>query len=203
MVGPDRTGQVNAGADDTTDRRTGGTYSGGTLTADRGWLDAGQTTTWPGEATSFAAAPRAGALATPPASARVIEPATATEPFAMDHSVAIGVSHARPRSSALATLALLVGVLGAVAVATGELAGPGAGLGLVAALLAFGGIAATGSRRVVGKADSVLGLVLGLASLVFGVIALSGRFGWLNTHTNLIADLHQWLQLHASWTLRS
>jgi hypothetical protein len=74
---------------------------------------------------------------------------------------------------------------------------------VVAALLGFGGISATGRRHVAGKADALLGLALGLASVGFGVIALTGRFGWLNTHTSLIADLLQWLRLHVSWMLMS
>jgi hypothetical protein len=202
----DRTGQMKAADDEsagrTTERRSGTTYTSGTLTADRpSEDDSGQTTTM--RPISPAPASRATAAVKAPARSRFPERPTAAEPMLSDDSAVLGAVGPRPRASGLATFALLAGLLAAVAVTTGALAGIGAGLGLVAALLAFGGISATGRRHVAGKADALLGLVLGLASLVFGVAALSGRFGWLNAHTNYISDLHQWLQLHASWMLPS
>jgi hypothetical protein len=191
--------------DRASERRSGTTYSGGTLTADRPWADeSGQTTTMrPLEPTSPAPTTRASGTAKAPAHARFTEPTPATAPIASDDSQVIGAVGPRPRASGLATLALLLGLLAAVAVITGALAALGVGLGLIAAVFAFGGVAATGRRHVAGRADAMLGMMLGLASIVFGVIAFSGRFSWLNAHTNYIADLHQWLQLHASWMLPS
>ena len=57
----------------------------------------------------------------------------------------------RPRSSVLATLSLIFGVGAALSVLSGVLAGPGIALGIVAAFLGIGGIAATSRRHVAGK----------------------------------------------------
>jgi len=107
----------------------------------------------------------------------------------------------RPRASGFATLSLIVSVLAVVAVATGGLAGPGIALGAIAALLAFGGIAATSRRHVAGKSDALLGMFLGLAAVVVGVLCVTGNLPWLTTNTNLLDNLQQWIQTHASWML--
>jgi hypothetical protein len=105
----------------------------------------------------------------------------------------------RPRASMLATLSLIVGVVAGLAVLSGQFAAPGVGLGAIAALLSVGGLAATGRRYVAGKGDALLGLVFGLAAIVIGVLSLSGTLPWLTSHTDNVANLHQWLQTHASW----
>jgi hypothetical protein len=109
----------------------------------------------------------------------------------------------RPRASALATMSLIVGLLAAVAVVTGQLVLIGIALGVATALLAYGGISATGRWHVAGRADALLGLLLGLASIVFGVLMMTGSVSWLSIHTNLLTSLYQWLHAHAAWTLPS
>jgi hypothetical protein len=123
--------------------------------------------------------------------------------IAVDNSEVIGAANARPRASLLASLSLIFGVLAAVGVATGQLAGPGIGLGVITALLAFGGIAATSSPRVAGKGDALVGMLLGLGAVVVGVLSVTGTITWLTPDTNLLANLHHWLQIHASWMLPS
>jgi len=123
--------------------------------------------------------------------------------FTRDDSEVVAPIGPRPRASMFATLALVVGVLAMVAVATGELAGPGIGLGVLAALLSFVGISATGRRHVAGRADAILGLLLGLVAIVVGVLCLTGKLPWLTPTTNLLSNLHDWLQAHASWMLPS
>ena len=183
-------------ADDVTDRRDeefparrpGTTYSSGTTTTvdPRG------------------AAP-AATVSEPSVTTRTrVPPRTLAAPtITSDDSEVISPVGPRPRASGLATLSVIVGLLAMIAVATGDLVSPGIGLGVIAALLAFGGVAATSSRHVAGKADALLGMLFALAAIVFGAMSLTGAVSWLSPHTSLLTDLHQWLQANASWMLRS
>lgn len=194
----DRTGQVNATQDENADgvidrrddeiaaRRVGTTYaSGSTMTAAR-----------PATATATATAPTVVQ--------RPVIDQPRTEPtIRRDDSEVLAPVGPRPRASFLATLSLIVGVVAAAAVATGQLAGPGIALGVLAALIAATGIAATGSRYVAGKGDALLGLLLGLAAVVFGVLMVTGAVTWLSASADHVGDLHHWLQAHASWLLPS
>jgi len=105
----------------------------------------------------------------------------------------------RPRSSVLATLSLIFGVGAAVCVLSGVLAGPGIVLGIIAAFLGIGGIAATSRRHVAGKMDALLGVVLGLAAIVVGALALTGALSWLDGNTNEITRAHDWLATELPW----
>ncbi|MEV4758323.1 DUF308 domain-containing protein [Micromonospora sp. NPDC049559] len=99
----------------------------------------------------------------------------------------------RPRTSLLATLGLIFGVSGALFVLTGALAGYGIALGAVAVLLSAGGMSATGRRHVAGKADAMIGLLLGLGAIVVGVLALTGQTDWPNTDTDAVSRFREWL----------
>jgi len=188
----DRTGQVNVtqdeNADGVTDRRDeaigahrlGTTYGSGSTTST---ID-----------------PRTA----PAATHTSVMPAMPAEPtITSDDSEFIIPVGPRPRASGLATLSVIVGLLAMVAVATGSMVTPGIGLGVIAALLAFGGVVATSSRYIAGKADALFGMLFALAAIVFGVMSLTGAVSWLSPHTSLLVDLHQWLQAHASWLLRT
>jgi hypothetical protein len=109
----------------------------------------------------------------------------------------------RPRASLLATLSLIVGVVAAVSVLTGVLAGPGVALGIVAALLGLGGVGATARRHVAGKSDALLGLALGVAAVIVGVLAVSGNLPWLNPDTNYVTSVHDWMQARLPWLFPS
>jgi hypothetical protein len=99
----------------------------------------------------------------------------------------------RPRSSLMATLALIVGVVGALAVLTGVLAGYGIAVGALAALLAIAGISATGRRHVAGRFEAMLALVLGLGAVVFGILVVTDSLYWISTATDKVGDLRNWL----------
>jgi hypothetical protein len=99
----------------------------------------------------------------------------------------------RPRSSLMATLALVVGVVSALAVLTGTLAGYGIAAGALAVLLAIGGISATGRRHVAGRSEAMLALVLGLGAIVFGVLVVTDSLGWIDTASDKVGDLRNWL----------
>jgi hypothetical protein len=99
----------------------------------------------------------------------------------------------RPRASMLATLSLILGVVGVLFVLTGTLAGYGIGVGAVGALLAVGGLAATRRRHVAGRSESLIGLVLGLGAVVLGVLAMTGQFDWPNTDGDAVQRFREWL----------
>jgi hypothetical protein len=196
----DRTGRVSATQDENADgvvdsrddqiaaRRLGTTYtSGSTATIDSRGPAPAATRTEPSAVTRTS----------------VLPPTPAAPTITSGDSEVIAPYGPRPRASGFATLSVVVGLLAMVGVATGDLVSPGIGLGVIAALLAFGGVAATGRRHVAGKADALLGMLFALAAIVFGVMSLTGAVGWLSPHTSLLVDLHHWLQAHASWMLRS
>ncbi len=104
-----------------------------------------------------------------------------------------------PRASLLATLSLMLGLGGMFAVLSGLLAGVGVGLGLLATFAAIGGIAATSRQHVAGKGDAMLGMVLGLASIVVGSLAMTGALPWLDSGTDQVGRLHDWLDVRMPW----
>jgi hypothetical protein len=99
----------------------------------------------------------------------------------------------------MATLSLILGVVAALTVLTGVLVRPGIGLGLLAALVGVIGIAATRRKQLAGRGDSVLGLLLGLAAMVGGMLAATGATSWLATDTDYVMRVHDWLQANLSW----
>ena len=99
----------------------------------------------------------------------------------------------KPRASLLATLGLIVSVVGALFVLSGTLAGYGVGLGAVGAVLAVLGLIATRRRHVAGKTDALIGIVVGLAAVVLGVVALTGQFDWPTTDGEWVGRFREWL----------
>ncbi|OJF10784.1 hypothetical protein [Couchioplanes caeruleus] len=99
----------------------------------------------------------------------------------------------KPRSSLLATLALITGVAGALLVLSGSLLGYGIGVAGLALVLSIAGVRATGRRHVAGKTDALIGMVLALFAIVVGILALTGSLSWLGTDMQPAGDLRQWL----------
>jgi hypothetical protein len=99
----------------------------------------------------------------------------------------------KPRASLLATLGLVVAVVGALFVLTGTLAGYGIGLGAVGAVLSVLGLMATRRRHIAGKTDALLGIGLGLAAVVVGVLAMTGQFDWPTTDGDWVQRFREWL----------
>jgi hypothetical protein len=103
-------------------------------------------------------------------------------------------SHAKPRTSGLASLSLVVSVVAALAVATGALAGLGAGVGILGLLLGLAGLAATGRRYyLAGRFEATAAVLLSLGAIVVGVLAVTGELSWLDTGTDQVARLRDWL----------
>lgn len=99
----------------------------------------------------------------------------------------------RPRASLLATLGLILGVVGALLVLSGPLLGYGVGVAVLALVLSLSGIHATGRRHVAGKSDALIGMVLSLAAIVVGVLALTGSIAWLGTDMQPVNTAREWL----------
>ena len=99
----------------------------------------------------------------------------------------------KPRSSMLATLGLILGVASALLVLSGPLLGYGIGVAVLALILSLSGIHATGKRHVAGKTDALIGMVLALAAIVVGVLALTGSLSWLGTDMQPVHSFRQWL----------
>jgi len=101
-------------------------------------------------------------------------------------------AHARARTSALAGLTLVVGVVAVLAVATGALAKVGVVLGVVALLIGVGGVAATGKHYpyLAGRMEAVTGVLLAITAIVGGVLAAMGRLPVVDTQANLVQQLH-------------
>ncbi|WP_433369911.1 hypothetical protein ACQPZX_44480 [Actinoplanes sp. CA-142083] len=106
------------------------------------------------------------------------------------------VSGPKPRASLLATLGLILGVASVLLVLSGPLLGWGIGVAGVALVLSLSGIHATGKRHVAGKTDALIGMVLALAAIVLGVLAMTGSLTWLGTDTNSVPSLRDWLDTH-------
>jgi hypothetical protein len=99
----------------------------------------------------------------------------------------------KPRASVLATLGLILGVGAALLVLSGPLLGYGIGVAVLALIISLAGISATGKRHVAGRTDAVLGMLLALAAIVIGVLALTGSLSWLGTDTHPVDSARQWL----------
>jgi hypothetical protein len=106
------------------------------------------------------------------------------------------VTGPKPRASLLATLGLIGGVAAALLVLSGPLLPYGIGLAVLALILSVSGMHATGRRHVAGKTDALIGLVLSLAAIVVGVLALTGSLSWLGTDMQPVTTLRQWLDAH-------
>jgi hypothetical protein len=132
-------------------------------------------------------------LATPPPSGTVVD---TTRPEVV-------VAGPRPRASMLATLALVIGVVATLALLTGVLTGPAVAVGAIAALFGFGGISATTRRHVAGKTDALLGIALGLATVVVGTLTLTGTVALFDGGANYVTEARDWLQAQLPWLFPS
>ncbi|UQU65987.1 thrombospondin [Couchioplanes caeruleus] len=99
----------------------------------------------------------------------------------------------KPRASLLATLGLITGVAGALLVLSGPLMGYGIGVAVLSLILSVAGLRATKKRHVAGKTDALIGLVLALAAIVVGVLALTGSLSWLGTDMHPVTSVREWL----------
>jgi hypothetical protein len=99
----------------------------------------------------------------------------------------------RPRASLLATLSLIVGLSATYASLSGRLAPVGIALGVIGLLFAIGGLSASGRPRVAGASVAVLALLLSIAGVVFGVLAIRHTTTWLDSSVDQVSRARDWL----------
>jgi hypothetical protein len=126
---------------------------------------------------------------------RVAPARDTAEPVATEPPVVAGP---RPRASLFATFSLIFAVAGALLVLSGPLTGYGIGVAGLALVLALIGIRATRRRHVAGKTDAVIALLVSLAAIVVGVLALNGSLPWAGTDVEPVTNLRNWLDTQFS-----
>ncbi|MEU4687621.1 hypothetical protein [Actinoplanes sp. NPDC023714] len=110
-----------------------------------------------------------------------------------DRPAAEPVRDRKPRASLAATLGLILGVAGALLVLSGPLVGYGIGVAALGLIFSVVGFFATRKRHIAGKTDALIGLLLSIAAIVVGILALTGSLSWLGTDMQPASDLRQWL----------
>jgi len=101
--------------------------------------------------------------------------------------------------SGLATLGLIVGLLAVAATLTGLLAPVGVAAGVVGGAISAGGLVGASRRGVTGHSVALLGLLLSIAAIVLGVLAIGGYLPWLDSRTDEVTKARDWLNAHLSF----
>ena len=128
----------------------------------------------------------------PPATKATDEPSTEiTEP--------VPVRQGPARVSMLATFGLILGLAGVAAALTGLLAPWAIALGALGLLFSFGGIIAGVRPNVAGRGLGTLGVLISGTAVVFGILAMTGQVSWLNSDTDQVARLNDWLDAKLPW----
>lgn len=121
------------------------------------------------------------------------------EPVTEPVTEPVPVRPAPARVSLLATLGLIFGVAGVAAALTGLLAPWAIVAGALGLLFSFGGIIAGVRPNVAGRGLGTLGVLISGTAVVFGILALTGQVSWLDSHTDQVARLKDWLDARLPW----
>jgi hypothetical protein len=97
------------------------------------------------------------------------------------------------RTSMMATLGLIFGVIATLTALTGLLAPIAVAAGALGLLFCLGGVSASGRRAVTGRGVAMLGLLGSLAGIVLGVVAMTDMVSWLDSDVDQVARFHDWL----------
>jgi hypothetical protein len=128
----------------------------------------------------------------PPATEATGEPSTEIiEP--------VPVRQVPARVSLLATFGLILGLAGVAAALTGLLAPWAIPLGALGLLFSFGGIIAGVRPEVAGRGLGTLGVLVSGTAVVFGILAMTGQVSWLDSDTDQVARLNDWLDAKLPW----
>ncbi|MEV6932368.1 hypothetical protein AB0M46_48845 [Dactylosporangium sp. NPDC051485] len=103
------------------------------------------------------------------------------------------------RVSPLAVTGFFLGVVGVAAALTGILAPWAIAAGALGLLFSFGGIIAGVRPNVAGRGLGTLGVLLSGTAVVFAIIAMTGQVSWLDSHTDQVARLKDWLDARLPW----
>lgn len=128
----------------------------------------------------------------PPAPVERVEPTSPGTPTAP-------VRVAPARASMMATLGVMLGLLGTAAALTGRLAPFGVALGVLGMLFSLGGVVAGGRPNVAGRGLGTFGALLCVAAVVFGVLAMTHTASWLNSDVDQVSRLRDWLDTKLTW----
>ena len=102
-------------------------------------------------------------------------------------------------NSLSAVTGLVVGVVAIGAVLTGLLAPLGVAIGVIGALISLTGLIRASRRGVTGHGAAFVGLVASLGAVILGVLAIQGELSWLNSATDEVARLRNWLNVTFPW----
>ena len=97
------------------------------------------------------------------------------------------------RTSFMATLGLVLGVVATLTALTGQLAPVALVVGVLGLLFSLGGVSASGRRAVNGRGVAMLGLLGCLAGIVLAVVAMSDTVPWLTSDTDQVGRVRDWL----------
>jgi hypothetical protein len=106
------------------------------------------------------------------------------------------------RVSAFATFGLIVGLVALAATLTGRLAPVGVALGVLGGAISAGGLVGASRRGVTGHSVALLGLLASIAAVALGVMAIAGYLPWLDSRTDEVAKLRDWLDARVPWMKR-
>lgn len=104
--------------------------------------------------------------------------------------------------SGMATLSLILGVAALAATLTGLLAAEGVALGVIGGAVAAGGLVGASRRGVTGHSLAFLGLVTSLGAILLGILAIGGELSWLDSKTDEVTRVHNWLIAQLPWLKR-
>jgi len=127
---------------------------------------------------------------------RVVERPTAP---VVEEPVPVETAPRWVRVSAFATLGLILGVAALAATFTGLLAPLGVAVGVLGGAISAGGLVGASRRGVTGHSVALLGLLASLAAIVLGVLAIAGYLPWLDSRTDEVARLRDWLDARFTW----
>jgi hypothetical protein len=123
----------------------------------------------------------------------------AAEPVTEPITEPVPVRQAPARVSLLATLGLILGLAGIAVALTGLLAPWAIAVGALGLLFSFGGIIAGVRPHVAGRGLGTLGVLLSATAVVFGILAMTGQVSWLDSDTDQVARLNDWLDARLPW----
>lgn len=104
----------------------------------------------------------------------------------------------RARGSLMTTIGLIISVVALCTALTGLLAPEALLLGVVAVLVSLLGMRASRRQGVTGSGTAVFAALIGIATIVFAALAMTGNFTWPNSRTDQIKVWHDWLVAHWS-----
>jgi hypothetical protein len=106
------------------------------------------------------------------------------------------------RVSMFATLGLIVGLAALGATLTGRLAPVGVVVGVVGGAISAGGLVGASRRGVTGHSIALLGLLASIAAVALGIMAIAGYLPWLDSRTDEVARVRDWLDAQFPWMKR-